>query len=135
MALPFLDTNVLLRHLRQDHPIHSPKASAILKRVERGELEVRTSDLVVFETVFTLERGYRQRREAIADKLVGLLELPGIELPGKRLYRRVFELYLGTRLGFADCYHAALIEHTGGTEILSFDRDFDSVPGLTRREE
>jgi predicted nucleic acid-binding protein len=31
MALPFLDTNILLRHLSQDHPDHSPRATALLK--------------------------------------------------------------------------------------------------------
>jgi hypothetical protein len=37
---------------------------------------------VIFETVFTLQRVYRQA--AIGDALLPLLELPGIMLPGKR---------------------------------------------------
>ena len=43
MSFPFLDTNVLLRHLRQDHPAISPKATAILSRIEAGQLKVRTA--------------------------------------------------------------------------------------------
>jgi predicted nucleic-acid-binding protein len=39
MALPFLDTNILLRHLREDDPV-SPKATSILSRVEQGDLQV-----------------------------------------------------------------------------------------------
>ncbi len=135
MAPPFLDTNILLRHLRQDNPTLSPKATAILARIERGELQVRTADTVIFETVFTLQRTYKQPKEAIAEAVQPLLELPGIVLPGKRYYRRVFELYCTTRLGFADCYHAVLMERLGITEVLSLDTDFDHLPGIRRREE
>jgi predicted nucleic acid-binding protein len=134
MALPFLDTNIFVRHLRQDDPILSPKATAIFERIERGELQVRTSDTVVFETVFTLQRSYRQPRDRITEAVLALLELKGLVLPGKRAYRRVFALYRQGALGFADCYHVVLMERLGMTEILSFDTDFDRVPELTRRE-
>jgi predicted nucleic acid-binding protein len=66
MALPFLDTNVLLRHFLDDHADHSPRATAYLQRI--------------------------------------------------------------------DAYFAALMEQLKLTEIVSFDRDFDRVPGLTRVE-
>ena len=134
MTEPFLDTNVFLRHLREDHPDLSPKATAIFGRIERGELKVRTSDTVIFETVFSLQRSYNQPRERIADAFLPLIEFPGIILPGKRVYRRGFALYRSSPLGFADCYHVALMEGLGIAEILSFDADFDRVPGIKRRE-
>ena len=134
MALPFLDTNILLRHLTQDHPAHSRRATAYLARIERGELQVRTADTVIFETVFTLQRFYRQPREAIRDALLPLLELPGIVLPGKRRFRRVFDLYIERNLSFADAYHAVLMEHLKLTEIATFDRGFDRAPGIRRIE-
>jgi uncharacterized protein len=134
MALLFLDTNILLRHLLDDYPDHSPRATAFLTRVERGELRMRTSDTVVFETVFTLQRHYRQPKAAIRDALLPLIELPEIVLPGKRRYRKVFDYYVNLNLPFADAYHAMLVEHLGLDGILSFDREFDRVPGLTRAE-
>lgn len=39
MAPAFLDTNILLRHLLQDDPQQSPRATAFLLRVENGEVE------------------------------------------------------------------------------------------------
>ncbi len=51
---PFLDTNVLLRHLTNDHADHSARATAFLTAVEVGQIRVRTADSVIFETVFTL---------------------------------------------------------------------------------
>ncbi|MDO8690651.1 MAG: PIN domain-containing protein, partial [Dehalococcoidia bacterium] len=94
-----------------------------------------TCDTVIFETAFTLQRSYKQPRDRIADALLPLIQLPGIILPGKRLFRRAFALYRSASpIGFADCYHAALMERLGITEILSFDTDFDRVPGIKRRE-
>jgi predicted nucleic acid-binding protein len=133
-APPVLDTNVVLRHLRQDHPDPSARASAYFARIERGEIEVRLVATVIFETVFTLERVYRQSRPAIRDGVLPLFELEGIVLAGKRLLRRAFALYVGTSLSFADAYHAALAEQFAGGEIVSFDRGLDRVPSLRRVE-
>jgi predicted nucleic acid-binding protein len=116
MALPFLDTNILLRHLLQDHPDHSARATAYLARIERGEIRVRTSEIVLFETVFTLERRYRRPKSQIRTTLLLLLELPGIVLPGKRRFRRVFDLYVDLNLSFADAYHAVVMAQLGLSE-------------------
>ena len=123
-----------MRRFTQDHPEHSPRATAYLERLERGEIEVSTADTVVFETAFLLERRYRLSRPAVRDALLPFLELPGVILPGKRRFRRVFELYVDSNLPFADAYHVALMEGLGLTEIISFDRDYDRVPGIRRRE-
>jgi|SRR5581483_8282003 len=134
MAPPFLDTNILLRHLLQDHPQHSPRATAYLARIEQGEIQVRTADTVIFETVFTLQRQYRQPKAVIQQAVLPLLELPGVLLPGKRRFRKVFDLYVNLNLPFADAYHAVLMEHEGLSEIVTFDREFDRVPNLQRTE-
>jgi hypothetical protein len=57
---PFLDTNVILRHLLNDVPEQSARARALLLRIEAGELRVRTAETVVFEIVFTLQRVYKK---------------------------------------------------------------------------
>ncbi len=133
-TLPFLDTNIFLRHLRGDHPEFSPRATALLHRIEQGSLKARTADTVVFETVFTLERVYKRSKEAIRDAFLPLIELPGIVLPGKRRLRQVFVYYIEQNISFADAYHAVLMESLRLTQIASFDRDFDRVPSVTRVE-
>ena len=133
-TLPFLDTNIFLRHLRGDHADFSPRATALLRRIEQGTLKVRTSDTVVFETVFTLERFYKQSKEAIRGAFLPLIELPGIVLPGKRRFRQVFSYYIDMNISFADAYHAVLMESLRLTRIVSFDRDFDRIPTVARVE-
>lgn len=133
-APPLLDTNILLRHLRQDHADHSARATAYLAQVERGEIEVRVTETVVFETVFTLEKVYRQERADIRGTLLPLLELPGVLLPHVDRLDRVFDLYVDTNLSFADAYHAVLALESEPAEIVSFDQGFDRVAGLRRIE-
>jgi predicted nucleic acid-binding protein len=134
MALQFLDTNILLRHLLGDHPEQSPRSTAYFRRIEGGEVKARVSETVVFETVFTLERHYRQPKAKIREALLAIIELPGIVLPGKSQLRRAFELYADFNLPFADAHHAALMEHLNLEEIVSFDREFDRLPGIRRIE-
>ena len=134
MAIPFLDTNILLRHLLQDDPDQSPRATAYLRRIEQGDVQVRISDIVVFEAVFTLQRQYRRSKAEIAQHLLPLLELQGILLPGKRRFRRVCNLYVSLNLPFADAYHVALMEQLKLSEITTFDTDFDRLPGVHRIE-
>jgi predicted nucleic acid-binding protein len=71
---------------------------------------------VIFETVSTLQRFYRQPKAAIRDAF-----LPLIELPGKRRFRKVFANYVDHNVSFADAYHAVLIEHLNLDEIVTFD--------------
>ena len=134
MMLAFVDTNIFVRHLTGDDPDQSPRATAYLRRVEKGELRVYTNDTVVFETVFTLERHYKQPKDKIRDTFLPLLELPSIILPGKRSLRKVFDLYVSLNLPFADAYHAVHMQRNKLTHIVSFDGHFDRVPGIQRLE-
>ena len=133
-TLPFLETNIFLRHLRGDHLDFSPRATAPLRCIEEGTFKARISDAVIFETVFTLERFYKQSKEAIREAFLPLLELPGIVLPGKRRFRRVFTYYIDKNIAFADAYHAVVMESLNFREIISFDRDFDRLETVQRVE-
>jgi predicted nucleic acid-binding protein len=136
MPQRFLDTNVLLRHLLNDHADHSPRARALIEAIEDGRETVWTTDLAIAEVVFVLEspRLYNAPRERIRALLLPLIELPGVKLANKRLYRQVFDLYTSLPIDFIDCYHAALIKREGQVELYSFDADFDRIPGCTRIE-
>lgn len=134
MALSFLDTNVILRHLLGDDPKQSPRATVYLERVETGAVQVRLADTVIFEAVFTLERRYKQPKAKIREGVLPLLELRSVVLPGKRHFRKVFEYYADRNMDFADAYHAVLMERLKLEEIVSFDQGFDKLSTVRRRE-
>ncbi|MBM3707633.1 MAG: type II toxin-antitoxin system VapC family toxin [Actinobacteria bacterium] len=134
MIPPFLDANIILHHLLGDHQEHSPRATAYLKRVEQGEIQVRTADTIIFEVVFTLQRQYHQPKLMIREVLLPLIELPGIILPGKRRFRKVFDLYVDLNLSFADAYHGVLMQQNKINQIVTFDKGFDRLPEIERVE-
>lgn len=87
------------------------------------------------QTVFTLQRRDQQPWERIAHGVLPLSELPGIVLPAKRQYRRVFGLYTTqASLGFADCSHVVRMERLKRTRISTFATGFDRGPGTTRHD-
>jgi predicted nucleic acid-binding protein len=47
---------------------------------------------------------------------------------------KVFNLHVTSNFSFADAYHAVLMGRLNIPEIVSFDRGFDRVPGITRVE-
>ena len=109
-------------------------ATAFFARIERGELKAQTAETAIFEAVFTLEKRYRAAKPVIREGLLSLVELPGIQFPGKERLRRAFELYVDRNMSFGDASHVAVMEQYGITEIATFDKDFDRVPGITRVE-
>ncbi len=132
--LPLVDANVFLRHLRQDHAQFSPRATAYIARISRRELTVETNALVLMETVYVLQSVYKMPKAAIADALLLLVALPGLRIPNKRRLRKVFDWYVRYNLSFVDAYLAVLVEQQGLPELVSFDRNYDRIPGIHRVE-
>ncbi len=136
MTPRFVDTNIFLRHFLDDDPVHSPASHALFEAIERGEISVWTTDLAIAEIVFVLsnKRMFNLSREHIRDMILPLIELSGVQLPSKRLYRRIFDLYINQSIDVIDAYHAALMEDDNALELYSFDRHFDRVESLRRVE-
>jgi predicted nucleic acid-binding protein len=132
----FLDSNIFIRHLTNDHPVHSPACFALIQAVEQGRVQAWTSDIVVAEVIFVLSSKvlYNVGRATIRDLLLPIINLPGIKLPNKRMYERVFELYTSLNIDYADAYNAALMESRKQPELYSYDTDFDRIVGLRRLE-
>jgi predicted nucleic acid-binding protein len=135
MSEPLLDTNVILRLLLRDHPEHSPQAKTFFDRLGRGEISVQITVPVLFETVFILEKHYQFPRPDILERLLNLLALPGLHMRGKTMFSDVFLLWAGgKKLSFIDAYHAVLARKAARGVVVSFDTDFDGLPGITRVE-
>jgi predicted nucleic acid-binding protein len=134
MPLPFLDTNIFLRHLIGEPEDQAQRATAYFEGLERGEAKALTTHAVMFEIVFTLERFYKKNKTEVRDLTLPFLELPTIQIEGKQSLRKIFALYVKKNISFVDAYHAVFMEKEGITEVISFDRDFDRIEGLTRRE-
>ncbi len=131
----FLDTNILLRHLLNDHTTQSPACFRLVQSLERGEKTAWTTHLVVAEVVWVLSHApYDVPRETIGELLLPIISLPGLRLPGKRMFQRVFDLYASQPIDYVDAYHVALVEQHGQVGVWSYDTHFDRIAGIERRE-
>lgn len=128
----FLDTNVLLRYFMGDNAEMAKAAWRLLKEIERGDEKVVTTETVVFETVYTLQRTYGVSREEIQWLLSQIISLPGIRLTEKQLCLQALEMFVHYRISFADAYTTASMIAQGIDEIYSWDTDFDKIEGITR---
>jgi len=128
----FLDTNILVRYFTNDEPEMARAALALMEKIERGEERVVTSPIVIFETVFLLERHYKVPKAAIREKVGDVLALRSLHLPEKTLCLQALDLYVEKNIAFADAYHAIWMQARGVTDIYSFDREFDRIAGLHR---
>lgn len=106
----------------------------LLTRVERGEEKVITSSLVIFETVFTLQKFYKVPRASIKELILPFITLKGLQLPSKHIYHRAFDLYVTKNISFADAYNAAYMLAKEVPHVYSWDTDFDKIEGIIRQE-
>ena len=136
MDYAFLDANVILRYLLRDDETKAQRCLQLLEKAERKEIALRTTDLVVAELVWVLESPstYDLPRERIRELLLPVILLPGLRLPGKKLYRQIFDIYVQLGIDFIDAYNAAQMEKRRLTRIYSYDSDFDRIAGLKRVE-
>jgi len=130
----YIDANIFLRFLRKDHPSWSPACKQLFEDIEQGIIQAWTSDLVISEVVFVLDRTYKVPQADIVANLTALIQLKSLRLPTKRLYRRIFTLYTATALSFVDSYNVALMESKGEREIYSYDEEYRKVGSITRLE-
>jgi predicted nucleic acid-binding protein len=103
-------------------------------RIVTGEIVGRLTDVSVFEAVFTLERSYKQTKAAIRVGLLQVIDEPNLLMANKTRWRRILEMYETHDLPLGDAMQVDAMQRLGLTEIISWDKDFDRVPGITRIE-
>ncbi len=133
MARQLLDTNVILRFLTGDHPIHSPRSRNLFARAAAGDVTLVLTDLALAETVWVLQSFYSLERDAITAALKHLIESTGIEVQKRAILLNALRNFAQTDVDFVDAYHAA-VASAESIAIASFDRDFDQFAGIKRVE-
>lgn len=134
--MEFLDTNIIIRYLTQDNLDQTQRSLILLQQVEAGDLLVTTSEAVILEAVFVLSSKtlYNLPRALIQIRLSDIITLRGLRLPHKKSYLRALDLYASINLDFTDALNIAHMERAGISTMISFDRDYDKVAGIRRRE-
>src|SRR4051812_16991281 len=97
-----IDTNLIVRHLVQDHESHAKTAAMLFEACDRGELELIILPAVLAECVFVLESFYKHGRSAIASVLSQLLNSPGVVIDNAAVHLDALSRYASRRIHFVD---------------------------------
>jgi predicted nucleic acid-binding protein len=134
----FLDANILLRALTHslDPAVQrmNQQAGDLLRRADRGEVEVTTSDAVIAEVAFILtSRAHYQLPVAdAAGRLATVLRARGFRIRDKRAVLGALDLWVTNhKFGFVDALTASCAQHAD-VELATFDTDFDQIRGIPR---
>lgn len=130
-AVKFVDTSVLLRLLLRDDEVRAGQTIELLLRMERGEITLATSHLVIFETIFTLQRRHGTDCLRIRETMRPIIDQRNLLVRDKPLLRRALDLYVTHRVAFADAYNAAEMESRGIKQIYAWDTHYARLPGIT----
>jgi predicted nucleic-acid-binding protein len=125
-----LDTNVLLRLLLDDDPAQSAQARALV--AEHGGVPggLRLCDTVLLETLWTLTRGYRFGRQALAQMFEKLLAEPAFAVSDRQRLAEVLRRYATSKADIGDAFIAVDNERAGCAWTATFDRDAAGVPEM-----
>jgi predicted nucleic acid-binding protein len=135
--MKFVDANIFLRLLARDDMEKVASTEAWFRLVRDGAEEGVTSESVVAEVAHVLasQALYNVPRPEIAGRLEALLALPGLRIDHKSTIVDALDVYVQQpHMNFTDALTVAHARRLGITEILSYDRDFDRVGGITRVE-
>ena len=131
MTTLHVDTNILIRLFTGEPDKQAQAVRAIFELADEEAVSLRLSPLIVAEAIYVLTSVYEQKRSAIAEAFWRVFGSPGITLAEDAILHQALRLFETTKLAFADAYLAASSMQTG-EPVLSFDRDFDRVPGAQR---
>ncbi len=127
----FADTNLFLRYLTNDLPAQADAVEQLLHRASAGEIVLVVNSLVIAEIVWTLESYYGLARDSIKNKILAILNTPGLEVAEGDLLLQAIFWYADRNIDFVDAFSAAWLLAQGLTAACTFDRKhFSRIEGI-----
>jgi len=126
-----LDSNVLLRYLVGDDSRQAAIAEGIIEKCRQADEPLFIPVLVLCETIWVLDRVYRQSRAQITDAVESLLLTDSFRFEHDRLVRRAFERFRESRADFPDYLIGEIAATAGCRDTVTFDKALKGSPGFT----
>ena len=126
-----IDTNVLVRMLRQDPTAPAQRAAAkrLLEETEAASETLLVSLCALLETEWVLRSRYKVDRASMTEAIIAMLETPGIEFEHLATVEETLFLFgQHPSADFADCLLAARAFHLGRAKFITFDAGAAKLP-------
>jgi predicted nucleic-acid-binding protein len=130
----FVDTNLFLRYLTDDVPAQADAVEALLRRALDGEIVLVTNSLVMAEIVWVLDVFYQHSRADIRDKVLAILNTPGLEVIGQDFVFQAVTWFAQKNVDFIDPFNAAWTLAQEMDVVYTFDhKHFSRLEGIKVR--
>ncbi len=128
-----IDSNVFMYAAGAAHPNKAPSVK-LLARVARGEVDA-TIDAETLQEILHRYQSLRRWADGRAVYALTRRIVANVIPITAEIADAAFKLIdADPTLMARDALHAAAARHIGASCLCSFDRDFDRIPGLVRRE-
>jgi predicted nucleic acid-binding protein len=118
----FVDTNLFLRYLTNDVAEQADVFEQILRQAAAGDLTLVTNNLVIAEIVWTLESYYHVSPSEVQDKILAILNTPGLEVVDGELVLQAVLWHVEKSVDFIDAFNVAWMIAQEVKTIITFDR-------------
>ena len=127
----FVDTNVFLRFLTEDIPKQAQAVEHLLQHAAAGEITLSTSTIVMAEIIWTLRSYYELSREEVRDKVLAILNTPGLKVENANIIALAMAVYVDKNIDFIDAYNALWMGEKDLDQVVTFDtKHFSRVEGI-----
>ncbi|MDI3547433.1 MAG: hypothetical protein PWR10_1085 [Halanaerobiales bacterium] len=117
-----LDTNIIIYYLTGQPEEKHKECLNLLKKAEKGEIELLVLPINIWESVWVLEKFFENPRDEIAHILSLFLELDGIKCRQKELITAALSFWQDNSIDFADAYIIKAYKVEGVNNIYSYDQ-------------
>src|SRR3989338_2471964 len=130
MTLFFVDTNIFMYAIGEDHS-HKEPSQEIVRKILKGELDCAINTEVLQEVLY--------RYTAIGKPKIGFQLFDTLIITFQRIWPVEKEDLLEARkiqerhqIKTRDALHAATMKRNDVASLYSYDTDFDRIPGIRR---
>ena len=117
----FVDTNYFLRFLIKDNPQQSEEAKKLFLEGARGDLELITSTIVIFEVYWVFKTYYQKNKAEITKILQKVLKMHFIRIDERNLLQSTLYLFKKENLSLEDCYNLIYAKNHEVETFKTFD--------------
>lgn len=121
-----VDTNILLRFLLNDVPKQTEEAKKQIRFAKEGKIKLIIHPVIIFETIYALNKAYGFPREQVVDGLKKLIAFKYIEVLEREVIQEALDLFLIKGLSFVDCFLYRLGNKLHA-EVFTFDKKLNQL--------
>ena len=125
-----IDTDILLRLWLNDDVAQNERIDALLAQHGSTPESLLVTDVVLAETVWTLQSAFDQDRAAQLLAIRSLLDEIAFAFEDREGVRQAVEMFEQGICGFSDCLVAAKHARLGCDFTATFDRGMRTLPGV-----